>query len=135
MVASSAIKEQKTLVDDGAAAWELMQKTHVLRGLTIIKSNGGCIGYLLEDNTSNITARRRQLGTRLKLLMLSTRIQGGGITLARLASITRGNHLVVACHRDRDRHRRTGARGVGKAGLPSVEQAPTRCSISAGAPG
>jgi HD-like signal output (HDOD) protein len=69
--------------------------SHVLRSLAIVKADWDRIGYLLEDNTSNITMRLRQLGTRLKLPMISTRIQGGGITLARLASINRGSHIVV----------------------------------------
>lgn len=57
------------------------------------------IGYGLEANSNTITKRLRALGNRIKLLVLSTRVPGGGVTLARLASIhsRTGMKVVVLC--------------------------------------
>ena len=59
----------------------------------------GKVGYGIESNSNTITKRLRALGHRIKLLMLSTRVQGGGVTLARLASINSrtGMKVVVLC--------------------------------------
>jgi two-component system, chemotaxis family, chemotaxis protein CheY len=53
------------------------------------------LGYLLENSTSDITKRMRMLHDRVKMLMLSPGLPGGGVTLARLASINRRSNLVV----------------------------------------
>jgi two-component system chemotaxis response regulator CheY len=57
------------------------------------------VGYGIESSSNTITKRLRVLGNRIKLLMLSTRLQGGGITLARLASINSrtGMKVMVLC--------------------------------------
>ncbi len=57
------------------------------------------VGYGLESSSNIITKRLRALGSRIKLLMLSTRLPGGGVTLARLASINSraGMKVVVLC--------------------------------------
>ena len=67
----------------------------VVAGLGTLAAEGSQIGYLLEDNTSDITRRMREFGKRVRLLLLSTDIPGGGVTLARLASINRPGHLSV----------------------------------------
>ena len=53
------------------------------------------LGYMLENSTSDITKRMRVLQDRVKMLMLSPGLPGGGITLARLASINRRSNLAV----------------------------------------
>ena len=57
------------------------------------------VGYGIESSSNIITKRLRVLGNRIKLLMLSTRLQGGGVTLARLASINSrsGMKVLVLC--------------------------------------
>ncbi|MCC7261306.1 MAG: HDOD domain-containing protein [Candidatus Latescibacteria bacterium] len=57
------------------------------------------VGYGIESSSNIITKRLRVLGNRIKLLMLSTRLQGGGVTLARLASINSrsGMKVMVLC--------------------------------------
>jgi two-component system chemotaxis response regulator CheY len=53
------------------------------------------LGYLLESSTSAIARNIEKLNMRIKLLMLSTQLPGGGITLARLASINKRVDLKV----------------------------------------
>ena len=57
------------------------------------------VGYGIDASTNVITKRLRALGNRVKLLVLSTRLPGGGVTLARLASINSrsGMKVLVLC--------------------------------------
>ena len=67
----------------------------VASGLSMIAAEGAHIGYVLEDNSTNITRRIRELGVRLRLLLLSSDLPGGGVTFARLVSINKPDHLAV----------------------------------------
>ena len=53
------------------------------------------IGYTLEASSSSITKRLRFFRERIKLMLLSTDLHGGGVTLARLMSINKQSGLTV----------------------------------------
>jgi len=53
------------------------------------------LGYLLENSSSDVAKRIAVLKERVKMLMLSTDLPGGGVTLARLVRINRQASLAV----------------------------------------
>ena len=53
------------------------------------------LGYLLENSSSDVAKRISVLRERVKMLMLSTDLPGGGVTLARLVRINRQASLAV----------------------------------------
>ena len=62
------------------------------------------IGFLLASASGTVSAHIRQFRERIKLLVVSADIQGGGVTLARLASVNRRSDLSVLmiCNQIRD---------------------------------
>ncbi len=58
------------------------------------------VGYGILTSTGTLTQHLRFLQTRVKLLLLSTRLPGGGVTLARLASINSRAEMrvIVLCN-------------------------------------
>ena len=71
--------------------------TRAVDGLTFINSGSGDlkIDYLLENSTVDITKRIRSFQEQVRMLLLSVDLPGGGVTLARLASINRQSALSV----------------------------------------
>jgi two-component system chemotaxis response regulator CheY len=93
IIGESACTQGSLKKPDNRAVVDYLRK--VTSGLALMAEKGGSIGYVLEDNTSNITRQIKQLGTRLRMLLLSIDVPGGGVTLARLASINKPDHLAV----------------------------------------
>jgi two-component system, chemotaxis family, chemotaxis protein CheY len=51
--------------------------------------------YVLENNTRNVAARLRALGSRARLLIVAADLPGGGVTLARLVGANWGSSVAV----------------------------------------
>ncbi|MBT5058787.1 MAG: HDOD domain-containing protein [Gemmatimonadetes bacterium] len=54
------------------------------------------VGVVMDHDSGEISRWLRFIGSRVKLLMLSTKVHGGGLTLARLTSINKRSDLSVA---------------------------------------
>ncbi|MEC8990130.1 MAG: hypothetical protein VX656_02695, partial [Candidatus Latescibacterota bacterium] len=53
-------------------------------------------GVVIDHDSGEISRLLRVIGQRVKLMVLSTKVHGGGVTLARLASINKRSDLNVA---------------------------------------
>lgn len=89
------------LISDAACTAEELELPHnrrVLRTLDDIAAglrrlNGNAdpprVGFVTASDPARVGRLLRHLGSRVKMLLLSTRMQGGGLTLARLAAVSR----------------------------------------------
>lgn len=65
------------------------------------RSDPPVMGLAVESDATRVGRLMRALGSRVKMLVLSTRLSGGGLTLARLASVNKRGDLsvFVVCER------------------------------------